>query len=465
MRFRIASGILWAAAVLLQSHAFAQQPVAPEPIVQATADPPRVVVGQPVTLRIVVLAPNYMTSPPELPGFQVRNAVTRQLQSVNTSEQRDGLSYAGVQFEYAISPQEPGAYAIADQTVNIKYAAAPPATREVTVALPRVSFEAFIPDAAAGLRPFVSAKSLMAEQEIKRSSDQLKAGDAVTRTVTIKAEDTPSMLLPPLTFAAIDGLRLYPTQPLLEDKTEGRTDVMTATRIDSATYMLERPGTYSLPAIEIDWWNNASGKVERIHLDAVPFAVAATPGIANQTPIGQPGRGRTWAGIRDLLADHWLVVLFAAVVTAGLGLIAPRVIRRVTAGHRRRRDAYRRSEPFAFNRLRRAIGRHDAGQAYFALLDWLPRLNAVPENTAAAFRAVADDPVLDGQIGALESTLFGDRRNAPPWSPPKMLHHLIAARRNLRPREKRAHGIGLPQYINPVGTSNMPAHQRRRPAR
>ncbi|MET4793825.1 hypothetical protein ABIF64_006003 [Bradyrhizobium japonicum] len=153
---------------------YAQQSMALEPIVQVTIDPSRVVVGQKATLSVLVLAPNYMTSPPELPDFQVRNAVTRQLQSVNTSEQRDGLPYAGVRFEYAISPQEPGSYAVAGQSVRIKYAAEPPATREVAVALPRVSFEAFIPDAAGSLRPFVSANSLIVEQDIKRSSDPLK---------------------------------------------------------------------------------------------------------------------------------------------------------------------------------------------------------------------------------------------------------------------------------------------------
>ena len=75
-----------------------------------TIDPPRVVVGQRTTLRIDVLAPNYMTSPPELPGFQVRNAVTRQLQSVNLSEERNGVSYAGVRFEFATLSAGAGAY-------------------------------------------------------------------------------------------------------------------------------------------------------------------------------------------------------------------------------------------------------------------------------------------------------------------------------------------------------------------
>ena len=165
----------------------AQQAGAPGPIVNVSIDPPRVLVGQKTLLRVEVLAPNYMTSPPELPGFQVRNAVTRQLQSVNRSEERDGTSYAGVQFEYAIYPQEPGSYAVADQKVTVRYAAEPPASREAVVALPRLAFEAFIPDIASSLRPFVAAARLNAEQTIQRSQDQLNAGDAVTRMVTIKA--------------------------------------------------------------------------------------------------------------------------------------------------------------------------------------------------------------------------------------------------------------------------------------
>ena len=115
MKRPLASAILVAA--IAPHGAWAQQAPAPEPVLNVTIDPQRVVVGQKTTLRIDVLAPNYTTSPPELPGFQVRNAVTRPLQSVNLSEQRDGTNYAGVRFEFAIYPQEPGAFAIADQKV------------------------------------------------------------------------------------------------------------------------------------------------------------------------------------------------------------------------------------------------------------------------------------------------------------------------------------------------------------
>lgn len=186
----------------------AEQTTAPEPVLRMTLDPPRVVVGQKTTLRVDVLAPNYMTATPELPGFQMRNAVTRPLQNVNLSEQHDGTAYAGVRFEFEIYPQEPGSYAISGQKVRIKYAADPPIIREIEMPLPRVAFEAFIPDAAAGLHPFLAASKLTIEQELQRSSPHLKTGDAITRTVIIKAEDVPAMLLPPQKLAAIEGLAL-----------------------------------------------------------------------------------------------------------------------------------------------------------------------------------------------------------------------------------------------------------------
>ena len=123
-----------------------------------------------------------------------------------------------------------------------------------------MSFDAFIPDAAADLNPYLAASRLTIEQSVQRSSEQLKVGDSVTRIVTIQAEETPAMLLPPVTFPAVDGLAVYPAQPALQDKTEGRTDALTATRTDSATYILQRPGDYVLPAIDVRWWNAGEGR-------------------------------------------------------------------------------------------------------------------------------------------------------------------------------------------------------------
>jgi len=464
MKRSLAMAILGFAAVAGCS-AWAQQAAVPEPILQVTVDPPRVVVGQSTTLRIDVLAPNYMTSPPELPGFQVRNAVTRQLQSVNLSEQRNDIGYAGVRFEYAIYPQEPGAFAIADQKVKVKYAAEPPAVREELLSLPPVSFDAFIPAAAAGLNPYLAARRLTIEQSVQNSSDHLKVGDSVSRSVTIHAEEIPAMLLPPVTFPALEGLAVYPAQPSLQDKTEGRTDALTATRTDAATYILQRPGEYTLPAIDVRWWNVSERRIDTAHLDALTIQVAANP-AAQPAGASAPRAGSAWAAFVDLIADHWRLSLLAILVITGMIWFAPGAVRGIAGYRRRRRQAYLQSEAYAFSRFRHAAWRRDARAAYFAMLDWLPHVGATtPDDTLAAFKVAAADPVLDREIDAIEAELFGAQRDASHWSRRRLLHRMSAARRRLRPHAGRSSNSRLPQQLNPVGLSSAPAHGRRKPAR
>jgi hypothetical protein len=428
----------WLAITVVMLSAFcsarAQQASTPEPVLRVTLDPPRVVVGQRTTLQIEVLAPNYLTAPPELPGFQIRNAVTRPLQSVNISEQQDGVAYAGVRFEFAIYPQEPGSYAVTDQTVRIRYAAEPPAMREIEIPLPRISFEAFIPDAAAGLQPFLAASGLMIDQAVQRSSNRLKTGDAVTRTVIMKADDVPALLLPPQKFVAIDGLALYPAQPSLEEKTVGRTDAMTSTRVDSATYMLERPGDYLLPAIDVRWWNLASGKIETAHLDAVTLNVAAGPGAQATAP-----RIWSWTGVMDFVLDHWLLAALAAIGLAGAAWVTPHIARIIAAHYSRRRQEYLQSEAWSFHQWRRIVRGGDAKAVYFALLRWLQRFEPLaPEYSLEALKAAAQDVALDREIAAIERQLFAPDRRMGSWSRTQLLRRVGAARRMLRKRAARA---------------------------
>lgn len=435
---------------------------APAPLLHVAVDPLRVVVGRPVTLTIDALVPNYMTGPPELPGFQVRNAVTRQLQSVNISDQRNGMTYAGVRFAFEFYPQEPGSYAIADQTIKLKYAAEPPASREDLVAMPRVSFEAFIPDAAANLTPFLAATGLTAEQSIQRSSEQLKVGDSVTRTVTVHADETPAMLLPPVTFAAIDGLAVYPAQPRLQDKTEGRTDALSATRTDTATYMLQRAGSFVLPAITLDWWNAGSGRIETARLDAVSIEVAVNPALESAAT----GALTRWSGrvIVDLILEHWALVLLALIVFAALAWTVPRLVRAISTDYRRRRELYFRSERFSFDRLRRATRRGDARQSYFALLEWLQRFEplAAPR-TIGMLEATARDPVLGREIATLERKLFDRKPATVGWSSRRMLRSVAAARRNLQGNSNHSRKALPSAGLNPGG--NDQPRGGRRPAR
>jgi hypothetical protein len=220
-----------------------------------------------------------------------------------------------------------------------------------------------------------------------------------------------------------------------------------------------------LPAIDVRWWDAGRGRVETAHLDAVTMQVAVNPAV-QPSGVSAPKARFNWAGIVDLIADHWLLALLATIVIAGLIRIAPEALRGIAAYHRRRRQAYLQSEAYAFNRFRHAVRHRDAKAAYFAMLDWLPHVGATtPDHTIEAFKAAAADPALDREIDEIETDLFAAKRDAGHWSRHQLLHRVSAARRRLRPRAGRGGKTRLPEQLNPAGPSSASPYGGRKPAR
>ena len=161
---------------------------------------------------------------------------------------------------------------------------------------------------------------------------------------------------------------------------------------NSATYILQRPGDYVLPAIDVRWWNAGEGRVETAHLDAVTMQVAANPAVQ---PAGAsaPKARLNWTAIVDLIADHWLFALLATLVVAGLIRVAPGAVRRIAAYHRRRRQAYRAIRGLCLQPISPCGPAPRRKAAYFAMLDWLPHVGATtPDHTVEAFKVAAGDP-------------------------------------------------------------------------
>jgi hypothetical protein len=443
-----------------------RQPASPEPILRVSIDPARVVVGQKTILRLEVLAPNYLTRPPALPEFQVRNAVTRRLQSLNLNERHDDLTYAGVRFEFAIYPQEEGTYALAEQSISLTYAAEPPRTRQAMLSLPRLEFSAFIPAPAAQLDPFLAATSLTIEQAVHYSSDPPRVGDSLTRTISIRADGPPSMLLPPTIFGSLDGLALYPAQPALRDRVDSRTADASASRVDAATYMLEKAGDYLLPAIALRWWNLRTARIETARVDTIELHVLDGPAVTG-VAAARPHRGQDWHGLLDFIVEYWALLLLGLGVLLASPWLTSRLRRAIMPRARRRRDAVLASEAWAFACLLAAAWRPRARRVYVALLNWLDRFDPIaPDHTIKALKAAARDPALQQQVDALERDLFASRAGSGHWSVVQLLFALGRARRRLLRQASRRPAIGaLPERLNPIATAVAARHPGRPIAR
>lgn len=440
---------LLATALLFVAAPATAEPTAPQPVVRTTLEPAQVVVGQPATLVVEVLAPNYMTAPPGMPDFQLPNAITHTGSTINTSDRQGDVSYAGIRYEFLIYPQEAGAYAVSGQTITVTFADNPPHTSQTAVTVPAANFEAVVPDAASGLDPFLSATRLTLQQEIQHPVEPLKVGDAVTRIVTIEAEGAPAMLLPPTTFAPIAGTRMYPSEPALNDRFDQGSDVLSAVRTDRATYMLEAAGTITFPALEIAWWNVANQRIEHAQTDPQSFTVtggpAASRGTSDQGGLSSPRR------VVLFVLEHWLAVLSAVVALVALVWAVPPVLRNLNSRVRYRREAYRQSETFAFRELRRFARRGDARLSYRALLLWLSRF--APTASSGTIRALtcwAKDPILTREIAALEHQLFAVAPLPSTWSGGSLISAVGAARDKAGHQRREWAGTpSLPRDINP----------------
>jgi hypothetical protein len=103
----------------------------------------------------------------------------------------------------------------------------------------------------------------------------LKVGDSLTRQLTLQADGALAMSLPTPTLGDVRGLSGYPKNPQVSTLDDGRGHFTGGQRIDSVTYRIDHEGHYSLPAIEVKWWDTGSQQTRIAQVPAVEFDAVA----------------------------------------------------------------------------------------------------------------------------------------------------------------------------------------------
>ncbi|WEK49679.1 MAG: hypothetical protein P0Y66_18535 [Candidatus Kaistia colombiensis] len=375
------------------------------PVVRTKLDPNEgAVVGQHIALYVDVLFPGDMPHPPrvaipDMPGAQVMRFET---QATTIRDTIDGTNFVGQRFEFAVFPRRGGALAIPPASVTLLDRAGAPTGSASGQA---VQETILIPDGIDANTVVVATEKLTLGQNWNPEPGQaLHAGDALVRTITRTAADIPALAMRDLVFAAPDGVRVYVDAPQNQDQSERGT--ITGKRVDRATYVFEKAGTFALPAVSQPWWNLAGKQAETASGAAATVTVAA-----GAAPTAAGDAAAAASSVRPAI----VAAIAALVVLAGLALagIGPRWRRR--AAERRAQRAL--SEAAAFESLSRACGNGDAATIYAALASWRSRL---PAGWPAPPEA-----------RPLEAALFSGDAHSPKWSR-AMAHEWLAKLRHYR---------------------------------
>jgi len=214
--------------------------------------------------------------------------------------QINGVEYGVLERKYAIFPQQSGLFTIAPLTLTTEVVSGPRSrfngffNRQMTETR-RISSKALtfnvlpVPIDFTG-SAWLSAQSLELTENWSDNSLQTKVGEPLTRTIRLVAKGATVGQLPELgKLINIDGLKTYPDQPLLNE--EKQSDGLVAIREEKIAYIPNKPGDYTLPALDISWFNTQTNKYEIAHLPEVNIKALSSAGASQPVltpPVLQP---------------------------------------------------------------------------------------------------------------------------------------------------------------------------------
>src|SRR3990167_8924698 len=187
---------------------------------------------------------------------------------------------------------------------TLKYAIFPNLSGPITIEPPSLSalMVDFIPEriqvkgqivklsimpAPKDLKSFLPARKIELSEEFEPKDNTFKEGQTITRIVTIKGIGVPSTLLPNLKFKQ-KNLEVYPAPPILTDSQSDQG--ITGKSVIKLTYLLENKGKYTIPAINIPWFNTKTHQAENASLPEHTLTVLAdaVQQNAGKDPIFSP---------------------------------------------------------------------------------------------------------------------------------------------------------------------------------
>ena len=374
---------------------------------------------------------------------------------VSYETRRDGNRIAVIERRYALFPQNSTKFTIEPLLFEGRIAdnrsfGFGGRGRIVRVRSDAIEIEARpIPDGFTG-RAWLPAKRVLLVESAPDSNLEYRAGEPFTRTLTLQATGLSSSQLPEIGALAPTDIKQYPDQPVLENRFGD--DGLIAVRQEKIALIPSAPGQFTIPAIEIPWWNTQTDRMEVAHLPARTIEVLPAPGASQPAaliatdepavntldapPPPAPSAGtNTWIWLSLALGIGWLAT------TLGWLWSRQRTIKKPVA----------RQKPPSQKKLISAINTactdNDADAAKLTLLNW-----AALQWPGSRVRSLGDLAArLDGefqqQVHHLSQALYGDmNRN---WENGALLWRAFEARQRERSSQTPPPGPGLePLYLN-----------------
>jgi hypothetical protein len=400
----------------------------------------------------------------ELQPLELSDAVVVELDENQYQTTINGRPHAVVETRLAIFPQASGTLTIPSLTYQVVASSGQRdlwnrmygnrsnnllrlRTEERTLQIEKV------PDQFAG-RPWLPATDLTLREHWSKSLDDFQVGEPVTRTLTITANGLTAGQIAPLLQNQIDGLTFYPDQAQTDEQ-KTRNGVV-GSRIETLAIVPTRSGSFTLPAIEVHWWDTANGVMKTARLPETVIKVADNP-FAEPTPKAESSSSAPTMELRaappspeaapvmvTTLPHWWLAVTgVAGLLALVFALLYWRARAELAAVHSLQREdkAQRQQTGTAvWNRLKRASAQGDLLELRAAVLEWARIHWRQPTiHSLLAIVELTDNPQLQQQLIELDKALYS--KAGADWNSGELLQQIHECRRQQRDKERAEEGL------------------------
>ena len=249
-----------------------------------------------LTLRIYHAIPLF--SDGNLTPLLLDNARVEQLGEPRTFEQHiNGVRHGVIEIRYAIFPQQSGILEIPAQTFSATLAGHDPQSLTPFSAQPGQRIEVksariplrvkAIPDSYPPHAAWLPARQVTLEQQwIPVLEDNLVAGSALTRIISLQAEGLTDSQLPAIDAPTSQSFKVYSDKPSLSRRFEDHG--MLSRREERQALVFETAGQYNIAATQLPWWNTVTDQLEYAELAPQTLMIKAAAPTAlnsNNSPI------------------------------------------------------------------------------------------------------------------------------------------------------------------------------------
>ena len=421
--------ILLILSVLLPGSVFAQSNAQPPVVVRASLTPKESIwVGQRVALHIDVLGRDGWAQIKHFRDFEISGTLVLRIETQGTriQETLSGESYSGQRYELLVFPKRAGTIQVPAVPLEVEIkrwgADAKPSVERLNT--PALQFQANLPPGAQREPDLISTKEFQAQQQWEPESEQVKIGDSLKRTFTFQAADVPGLAFMPLSFDPIDGVAVYPAQPLVEDRSDRGS--LTGFRRETVTYVLQAPGKVQLPDVIITWWDMTNKELKRETLPGRTLDVAPNPAVqasaASRIPVKRSATGKWW---------------WALLVLTMIAALAWAFHHWLQSRWQRWRQEQKESEKAYFQRFVKAARSGNPAKALNTLMQWLDRINS---NAVAArldqFLEAYSDPRVAKEAQRLVQAI--DSKTQTQWHSSALIKGIVKARQNWMAQQHRS---------------------------